>query len=99
MFKEVFSRGLFTFKFTNVLKGLSPTFIYREIFMNSLFLQNNVSQKVSKEELEVTKGILLAEINKKPSQTDLEALKVSSSKTISFLSFSIFLNRKTVLRS
>ena len=50
--------------------------------MNSLFLQNNVSQRVSESELQDAKRILLAEINKKPSQTDIEALKVSLSKTI-----------------
>ena len=74
--------GLFIFKFINVLKGLSPTFIYRGILMNSLFLQNNVSQKVSESELQDAKRFLLAEINKKPSQTDLETLKVSFQKTI-----------------
>ena len=67
--------------------------------MSSLFLQDNVSQKVSKSELQDAKRILLAEINKKPSQTDLEALKVSLSQTISFLSFSIFLSRKTLSRN
>ena len=50
--------------------------------MNSLFLQNNVSQKVSESELQDAKRVLLAEIIKKASQTDLEALKVSLSKTV-----------------
>ena len=74
--------GQIIFKFINGLKGLSPTFIYRKILMNSLFLQNNVSQKVSESELQDAKRVLLAEIIKKASQTDLEALKVSLSKTV-----------------
>ena len=83
--QEVFSgylRSFLKFKFTNVLEGLFSTFIYKGILMNSLFFQNNVSQKVSESELQVAKRVLLAEIIKKASQTDLEALKVSLSKTV-----------------
>ena len=76
-----------------------PYIVFCDMEQNGIETQIlDVSQKVSKEELEATKGILLAEINKKPSQTDLEALKVSLSK-ISFLSFSIFLSRKTLSRN
>ena len=67
--------------------------------MNSLFLQNNVSQKVSESELQDAKRVLLAEIIKKASQTDLEALKVSLSQTISSLSFAIFLRMRALSRS
>ena len=76
-----------------------PYIVFCDMEQNGIETQIlDVSHKVSKEELEATKGILLAEINKKPSQTDLEALKVSLSK-ISFLSFSIFLSRKTLSRN
>ena len=71
------SSKFFTLKFIDVLEGLSPKYIYRGILMNSLFFQNNVRQKVSESELQDAKRFLLAEINKKPSQTDLETLKVS----------------------
>ena len=67
--------------------------------MNSLCLQNNVSQKVSESELQDAKRILLAEIKKKPSQADLESLKVSLSKTILSPSFSLFLSTRTLLWS
>ena len=76
-----------------------PYIVFCDMEQNGIETQIlDVSQKVSKEELEVTKGILLAEINKKPSQTDLEALKVSLSQTISSLSFAIFLRMRTLSR-
>ena len=73
-----------------------PYIVFCDMEQNGIETQIlDVSQKVSKEELEVTKGILLAEINKKPSQTDLNVLKVSLSKTISSPHFYIFLSRGT----
>ncbi len=54
-----------------------PYIVFCDMEQNGIETQIDVSQKVSKGELEVAKGILLAEINKKSSQTDLEALKVS----------------------
>ena len=73
-----------------------PYIVFCDMEQNGIETQIlDVSQKVSKEELEVTKEILLAEINKKPSQTDLEALKVSLSKTVSFPHFYIFEQENT----
>ena len=76
--------------------GSMPYIVFCDMEQNGIETQIlDVSRKVSKEELEVTKGILLAEINKKPSQTDLNVLKVGLSKTISSPHFYIFLSRAT----